>query len=231
MYIKCASVHYGIELKIVLNYEDAINEIIKQSTPGLCDYYAVWVICGPPYEILPPQEKGNENKNNPHLISQFIDVLIEYWKKQGSIFFLAEGSKLHYQLDLFLERAEFPKIGKVKFKIEDEHEGNGYLKGDLGDENGNIFKDGTFNKNLQKFKNCKRTSIGHELYTIFEGISISFVKNEPEKIKPFIPFSIDNNGGISSLFYCADKECYGDIVIDCGYTKYFTNLSSEGTFR
>ena len=64
MYIKSASVHYGIELKIVLNYKDSINEIIKQSTHGLCDYYVNWAICGPPYEILTPQEKGNENKNN-----------------------------------------------------------------------------------------------------------------------------------------------------------------------
>ena len=229
MCIKSAADHYGIELKIVLNYEDAINEITKQSTPGLCDYYAVWVICGPPYEILPIQE--NENKNNPHLINQFINVLIEYWKKQGSIFFLGEGNGLHYQLDLFLERAEFPKVGKVKFKIDDEHKGEGYLFGDMGDEKGNIHKNGTFNKNLQKFKDLKRSSIGHELLKIFEGISISYVKNEPEKIKPFIPFSIDNEGGINSLFYCADEEGHGDIVIDCGYTKFFTQMRKEGTFR
>ncbi len=79
---------------------------------GLCNYYAVFVICGRHYEILPPQKKGNEYKNNPHLINQFIDILIEYWKKQGNIFFLIEGSKLHYQLDLFLERAKFQKLEK-----------------------------------------------------------------------------------------------------------------------
>ena len=32
------------------------------------------------------------------------------------------------------------------------------------------FKNGTF-KNLQKFKNCNKKSIRHELYTIFEGIN------------------------------------------------------------
>ncbi len=42
-----------------------------------------------------------------------------------NIFFLVEGSKLHYQLNLFLER-----VIKIKFKIKDEHEGGGYLKGD-----------------------------------------------------------------------------------------------------
>ena len=101
----------------------------------------------------------------------------------------------------------------------------------MGDEKGNINKKGTFNKNLQKFKDLKRSSIGHELLTIFEGISISFVKNDPEKIKPFIPFSIDNEGGINSLFYCADEEGRGDIVIDCGYTKFFTQMRKEGTYR
>ena len=127
MCIKSAADHYGIELKIVLNYEDAINEITKQSKPGKCDYYAIWIICGPPYPILPPQEIGNEYKNNPHLINQFINILIKYWENNGSIFFLAEGSELHYQLDLFLEKVEFPNYCKVKFKIEDEDKGEGYL--------------------------------------------------------------------------------------------------------
>ena len=56
MCIKSAADHYGIDLEIVLNYEDAILEIKKQSKPGKCDYYAVWVICGPPYAILPIQQ-------------------------------------------------------------------------------------------------------------------------------------------------------------------------------
>ena len=125
--IKKTADYYGVELKVVLNHEDVISEIIKQTKPGFCDYYVIWVFCVPPYSILLPQKKGNENKNNPYLISQFIDALIEYWSHEGSIFFLAEGSKLHYQLDLFLERIKFQKNRKVKFTIEDEREGGGYL--------------------------------------------------------------------------------------------------------
>ena len=40
---------------------------------------------------------------------------------------MAEGSKLYYQLDLFLERIKFQKNRKVKFTIEGEREGGGYL--------------------------------------------------------------------------------------------------------
>ena len=129
--LKEAVDYYGVNFKIVLNYEDAINVNTKKNKEkeGFCDYYSVWIICGPPYEILPKQDEGNENKNNPHLIMQFIDILIKYWESGGGLFFLAEGGTLHYQLDLFLQRANFKNYGKVKFKIEDEHEGGGNLIG------------------------------------------------------------------------------------------------------
>ena len=124
--LKEAADYYGVNFKIVLNYEDDINEITKKNTEkeGFCDYYSVWIICGPPYEILPKQDEGNENKNNPHLIMQFIDVLIKYWESGGGLFFLTKGGTLHYQLDLY-----FKNYVKVKFKIEDEHEGGGNLIG------------------------------------------------------------------------------------------------------
>ncbi len=37
---------YGVNFKIVLNYEDAINEITKKNTEkkGFYDYYSVWII-------------------------------------------------------------------------------------------------------------------------------------------------------------------------------------------
>ena len=224
--LKEAADYYGVNLKIVLNYEDAINEITKKNTEkeGVCDYYSIWIICGPPYEILPKQDEGNESKNNPHLIIQFIDVLIKYWESGGGLFFLAEGGSLHYQLDLFLQRANFKNYGKVKFKIEDEHEGGGILIG----KKDKIGK-GLFNRNLEYFKLKKRPSICHNIYQLFEGITISYVKNEPDKIKPFIPFAIDNDDGIISLIYCGEDN-YGDIIIDCGFTKCFINIESQGTY-
>ncbi len=224
--LKEAADYYGVNFKIVLNYEDAINEITKKNTEkkGFCDYYSVWIICGPPYEILPKQDEGNENKNNPHLIMQFIDVLIKYWESGGGLFFLAEGGTLHYQLDLFLQRANFKNYGKVKFKIEDEHEGGGNLIGSKDN-----IKKGYFSRNEEYFKLKKRPSICHNIYQLFEGITISYVKNEPDKIKPFFPFAIDKDDGITSLIYCGEDN-YGDIIIDCGFTKCFINLESKGTY-
>ena len=72
----------------------------------------------------PKQDEGNENKNNPHLIIQFIDVLIQYWKSGEGLFFLAEGGTVYYQFDLFLEKTNFKNYSKVKFKIEGEGGGN-----------------------------------------------------------------------------------------------------------
>ena len=227
--IKKAADYYGVELKIVINYEDAINELTKQTKKGFCDYYAVWVFCGPPYPVLPKQNKENENKDNPYLISQFIDVLIKYWENKGSIFFLAEGNKLHYQLDLFLKRAKFPKYGEVKFEIKDEHKGGGYLKG-VFNKDFKLNNKGIFNKNIQRNEFCERASFGHLINELFEGETISYVENN-ENIKPFIPFAIDNLGGINSLFYCADEEGHGDIIIDCGFTKCFKNMNSKGTYK
>ena len=66
---------------------------------------------------------------------------------------------------------------------------------------------------------------------LFEGITISYVQNNLDKIEPFIPFAIDNLGGITSLFYCADEFGHGDIIIDCGFTKCFTNMNTSGTYK
>lgn len=42
---------YGVQIKIVQNYKDAINEITKKEN-GKSPYYLVRLICGPPYKIF-----------------------------------------------------------------------------------------------------------------------------------------------------------------------------------
>ena len=54
--------------------------------------------------------------------------------------------------------------------------------------------------------------------------------NEPQLIKSFISFAIDNSNRIISLFYCADKNGHCDIVIDYGFTKCFKNMKTKGTY-
>ena len=228
--IESAVEHFGISLEIVQNYEDAINKLIHNSTPGYCDYYAVWIFCGPPYPILPDKE------SDPNLVGQFIEVLIKFWKNGGSLVFWADGDPLNYQVNLFLEKVRFENEpdcpdGETLLRIHNEHEGGGILKGDAS---GTLSKPGTFNRSPQFFKQCQRTTLSHNIGKIFEGISISYVPwtHGSSLIKPFKPFARDTEGAISSMFYTANLSTgTGDIVIDCGYTKCFTHMSSDGTFR
>ena len=218
--------YYGIDLDIVQNYEDAIKNLTK-NVNGYCDYYAVWVFCGPPYPKLP----GNGNVN---LVGQFIDVLILFWQNGGSIVFWAEGHPLYYQVNLFLEKVRFKREKdcpdeKTKLRLEGEHQGEQIL---IGDETGLLDKNKTFNRSNLIFERCERTKLSHNIGKIFEGITISYVPFDLEKIKPFKPFSRDSEGGLSSFFYCANLETgTGDIVIDCGYTKCFTEMGKDVTFR
>ena len=108
----------------------------------------------------------------------------------------------------------------------------------------------TFNRKIQIKDNYSRVSISHSLYTLYEGETVSYICenpdddnklyskedgnvipiNDPEKLKPFVPFSRDSDGGYNSLFYGSNDK-HGDIVIDCSYTKFFLEMNSSGTPR
>lgn len=90
----------------------------------------------------------------------------------------------------------------------------------------------TSNRNPQGDEINDRKALAHNLGKIFEGVTISYVQYDLNKIKPFIPFARDSEGGVSSLFIPAEyKAGTGDIVIDWGYTKCFSNHEEEGTVR
>ncbi len=210
--------YYGIKVEVVTNYEDAIIKLTTDEN-GNCPYYCVWVINGPQESRLP------NKKDNPNFISQFIDVLILFWNNGGSIVFLADGQPLTYQTNLFLKRAVFENGKKANFQIGGEHLGGKNIK---GDKTGELKNNGLFNKKNTIIKNYERPSIGHSLNTFFEGITISYIPKETD-ISPFKIFAIDSEGGITSLYYPSDLSKRGDIIIDCGFTKLFTNLDSAGT--
>jgi len=144
---------------------------------------------------------------------------------------------------------ELEKILPIQntFRIGGSHEGKKILEG-IEDKN---LKKGTFNRNIifvgDKYQ---RPRISHNLYKMYEGNTVSYIienpnnkeilyfgKNEdlkmvtnPERLKPFIPFSKDSDGGFNSIFYCSNgKE--GDIIIDCSYTKFFLEMDKTGTPR
>ena len=70
--IKTAIEHFGITADVVRNYKDAIKSITMQTKKGFCDYYAVWIMCGPPISIFPDKSKYT------NLVGQFIDVLSQF---------------------------------------------------------------------------------------------------------------------------------------------------------
>ena len=49
--------YLGVKVKYVLNYVDAINEITKKDKNGKCNYYSVWVLCGPDINQLPDKSQ------------------------------------------------------------------------------------------------------------------------------------------------------------------------------
>ena len=250
--LKDALDHFGVDVKVVLNYREAIEELtragkIKKSEKSnqyeeCCEYYAVWVMCGPPYEVLPDQKTTED----PKLINKFPDCLIEFWKNQGSIVFLAEGTPLCFQVNVFLENCEFPGYGKLNFRIGGDFKGEKTIK---GDDSGELSSNGLFNR-LLKFSSLtntdqppiQRSSISHNLTEMFEGSTISYAINKNnlnyenknpqpitnfEEIKPFKVFARGSEGGIISLFYNDDYNKYGDIVIDTGFTKCFLNMKTD----
>ena len=255
--LKDALDYYGLDVKIVLNYREAIEEITKEGKikkseksselESCCEYYAVFVICGPPYKVFPEQR----NNEDPELIGKFTDALIQFWKNQGSIVFLAEGTPLCFQVNTFLENCDFPGLGKVNFRIGGDFIGEKIIK---GDNSGNLNSNGLFNRKL-RFSSVtgtdqppiQRSSISHNLFEMYEGSTISYVtpkdnfdynnKNmekitDLEYIKPFKAFAKGSNGGIISLFYNDDSNKFGDIVIDTGFTKCFLNMKKENdSFR
>lgn len=235
--IKTAVDHFGIELKVVQDYESAIDELTRQTRPEYCDYYAVWVFCGPPYKVLPVNKTDPNKHSDPNLVGDFIEVLIKFWKNGGSIVFMAEGGEkeqLTYQANLFLEKVVFEQEpvcpqGKTELRLIGEHKGNKIL---LPDKSDKLVNKQTFSRSSQLFAQCQRPKLSHNLGKIFEGITISYAEYDLEKIKPFRPFARDSEGGISALFYPANlRTNVGDIVIDCGFTKCFTEMTTDGTFR
>ena len=85
----------------------------------------------------------------------------------------------------------------------------------------------------------KTKSLSHNLYNIYEGITISSItKNNKRqmnvnlnKIKPYIPFARNCKGVIISFFKLANDKGEGDLIFDGGFTKIFNDMKENGTFR
>ena len=217
--IKTAVDYLGVDVKYVLNYEDAIKEITKKDKNGKCNYYTVWVMCGPQIDQLPDFSKY------PGLVEQFIDCLLIYWNNGGSVILFCENNPLFFQANLFLEKIRFKgEIDRTSLRIEGCDDGQQDL---IGHElKGNLTGNCVYDTSTIRLPNkSERLPIGRNVPKIYEGETISHANsNDKDAIKPFIPFALDSSGNISIMIYpTTGKE--GDIIIDCGYTKLFVKMS------
>ena len=219
---------YGIEIKVVKNYIDAIKELTSEddNLKGKCKYFAAIVMNGPNYAILPGQKNEVEEAR---YILQFLEALKIFWENGGGVLLFNENEPFFFQTNLFLNILEFPgdEHKKVNFKLYGNHKGGQEM---IANNEGDLSQKGTFTRKRSVIDSYQRSIIGHGLTSINEGITLSYIDYEPEKIKPFIPFSRDNEGGVNSLYYIG-KNGRGDIIIDNSYTKFLSDLKNESTAK
>lgn len=101
--------YFGIETKIVKNYNDSINEM----KAGI--FSQVWIICGRMDGAMP--NNLNPKTNYSEYIDQFIDCLIKYWHLGGGLVFWTDNYPLTAEVNKFLEKAKF-KVPKQNNRLE-----------------------------------------------------------------------------------------------------------------
>jgi len=163
-----SSIDYtGIECEVVTNYEDAINKLISGYKRDYCNYYACIIMSGRPYDEL------SNPDDDPYLLGQFIKVVNQFWKNGGGIGLFADNSPFNYQTNLLIETF-FPKS---KFRVAGNHPGEKIIK---GDNSGELEKKSTFNRKIQRSGNYKRINISCNLYSIYEGKTVSYFVEKPD---------------------------------------------------
>jgi hypothetical protein len=214
--VKEAVSHYGIDIVTVNNYNDAIKEITKEEN-GKCSYYACWLI--------------NSNYIQDKL-KLFLQLLIVFWKNGGAVVLFSDNEPFIQETNIFLSMI------KAGFTMNGTYIGK---KDIYGDDSGLLNAPALFNrkKDIYKYKNIQRQSLSHNLYNIYEGITISSITKNNKRgmdvklneIAPFIAFARDSEGGITSIIRLASDNGEGDIIVDGGFTKLFINMKEKGTFR
>ena len=160
----------GMDIDISISYKDAIDKLLRSSVKGKCDYLICAVISSEPYEKLP------NKSDNPHLIGEFINVIIQFWKNGGGLCLFANNAPFNYQINLFLEILEVELKHKIKFRIGGNHPGKTTLN---GDDKGDLTLSGTFNRKIQLIDDFSRVPISNSLYKIYEGNAVSYIIEKP----------------------------------------------------
>ena len=165
---------------------------------------------------------------------------------------------MFYELNIFLKYIKFKEINNnpLKFKFGGNHYGKELM---IRDELKNAYQeDANKIEKITIFDSVKivpgsedRTLFNHNLKKIDIGTTVSYVVDENDNIPyetdinllfktsyeenliyPFKPFAIDDEYGLTIIYYSANNEYEnGDIIIDGGFTKLFNELHNEGTYR
>ena len=232
--IKSLLEYYGYEVVVVTSYIDAIEQLCSTNEEDKCEYNSLWVISGQEFPDLPKLDnnkaKSKEDKeNDPYYVESFVDCAIKFWNNGGSLFLMGENDPYNFQVNLFLKKLIFHGNKKVNFYIGGNHKGGNIIK--QYDENGNLSENMTFSRKIEVESSVERPPLAYNIYSTYEGSTVAFANGDD--IKPFIPFCKDSEKGIISMFYNGrdkgDGTGEGDIVIDCGYTKFFLEMKTTGT--
>jgi hypothetical protein len=214
--VKDAAEHFGIELVTVDNYDDAINEITKEEN-GKCPYYACWI--------------SNSNKEQ-NKTKEFLELLAIFWINGGAVVLFSDNAPFIIETNIFLSMIF------AGFTMNGDYDGKKEI---YGDDTGLLQQPALFNrkKEIYKFNDIQRQSLSHNLYNIYEGVTISSITKNGKRqmnvklddIKPFIPFARDSEGGITSFFKLASNKGEGDLIFDGGDSKLFNDMKEKGTYR
>ena len=159
-------------------------------------------------------------------------ILYAFWNNGGAVVLFADNEPFTVETNLFLSMINTgitmngSYIGKKEI---------------YGDDSGLLDSPALFNrkKDIYKYNNIQRQALCHNLYNIYEGVTISSITKNDKRgmnvksndIQPFVPFARDSEGGITSFLKLASDNGEGDLIVDGGFTKLFINMKENGTFR
>ena len=174
---------------------------------------------GEPYPELP-----NSN-DDPYLFGQFIRVIKKFWENGGGLGLFADNAPFNYQINVLIEEL-FPDS---QFRIAGNHLGGKIL---YRDKTNQLNNNSTFIEKPLLVVNYARPPISHNLFSLYEGSTISYfvekpndddllyfgnndelkMIKDPKLLLPFVPFSKDSDGGFNSALYYSNDD-KGDIII------------------
>ena len=138
--VETAVKELGAEIYVVMNYKDAMHELLK-TINGKCPYYCVWIISGFDKCVL------RDKDADPNLLDEFMNIIHLYTSQGGSLVLFGESDPLFFQANLFLEKHEFPtgygnrKI-KTSLRLYGNHKGMEIL---YSDKSLNLYGNQLFN--------------------------------------------------------------------------------------